>query len=32
VPLDQIDLENLTTEFLLEFDRTETILSFIHEE
>jgi putative nucleotidyltransferase with HDIG domain len=32
VPLDEADLENLATEFLIEFDRTETIMSFIHEE
>jgi putative nucleotidyltransferase with HDIG domain len=32
VPLDEVDLETLSTEFLIEFDRTETIMSFIHEE
>jgi putative nucleotidyltransferase with HDIG domain len=29
VPIDQDDLENLSTEFLLELDRTETFMSFI---
>jgi putative nucleotidyltransferase with HDIG domain len=32
LPLDEPDLETLCTEFLIEFDRTETIMSFIHEE
>lgn len=32
VPLDEPDLETLCTEFLIEFDRTETMMSFINEE
>ncbi len=31
-PLDETDLDALTAEFLIEFDRTESILSFINEE
>ncbi len=31
-PLDETDLDSLTTEFLLEFDRTESIMSFIHDD
>jgi HD-like signal output (HDOD) protein len=30
VPLDETDLEKLQTEFLLEFDKTETFMSLIH--
>jgi HD-like signal output (HDOD) protein len=32
VPLDETDIDSLTTEFLIEFDRTESIMSFIHDE
>ncbi len=30
IPLDETDLEKLQTEFLLEFDKTETFMSLIH--